>query len=163
MDEYSIFYLQFIEKNTKELNNLWKQLSQTQTYKIWCGFAFENISLKHIPQLKKALSIGGVHSVSSTFSKKGKDNQKGTQIDLLLDRNDQIINIFEIKHYNKAFTISKSYAENLKNKLHIFEETTKTKKHLFLTMITTFGITENQHSIGLIDQTLTMNDLFEVV
>ncbi len=161
MDEYSIFYLQFIENNTKELNNLWKQLSQTQPYKIWCGYAFENICLRHIPQIKKALSIGGVYSVSSTFSKKGKGKEKGTQIDLLLDRNDQVINIFEIKHYNKEFTISKSYAENLRNKRHIFEETTKTRKHLFLTMITTFGMIENEHSLGLIDQTLTMNDLFE--
>jgi AAA+ ATPase superfamily predicted ATPase len=83
MDEYSIFYLQFIEKHTKELNNLWKQLSQTQTYKVWCGFAFENICLKHISQIKKALSIGGLYSISSSFYKKGTATEKGTQIDLL--------------------------------------------------------------------------------
>jgi AAA+ ATPase superfamily predicted ATPase len=161
MDEYSIFYLQFIEKHTKELNNLWKQLSQTQTYKVWCGFAFENICLKHISQIKKALSIGGLYSISSSFYKKGTATEKGTQIDLLLDRNDQVINLFEIKFYNKVFTVSKGYAEILKTKIDIFEETTQTKKQLFLTMITTFGITENEHSVGLIDQVLTIDDLFE--
>ena len=162
MDEYSIFYLQFIEKNTKELDDIWKQLSQTQTYKIWCGFAFENICLKHIPQIKKALSIGGVYSVASSFTHKGSKTEKGTQIDLLLDRNDQIINIFELKYSNKPFTISKSYAESLQSKLHVFETVTKTRKHLFLTMITTFGIVKNEYSVGLVDQEVRLEDLFEV-
>lgn len=160
-DEYSLFYLQFIEKNSHQKDEVWKRLSQTQEYKIWCGYAFENICLKHISQIKQALSIGGVYSVSSTFYKKGTKEEPGTQIDLLLDRNDQIINIFEIKFYNKVFSVSKSYAQTLKNKLNVFEETTKTRKHLFLTLITTFGITSNEHSLGLVDQVLTMDDLFE--
>ncbi|HHH50075.1 MAG TPA: ATP-binding protein [Saprospiraceae bacterium] len=160
-DEYSLFYLQFIEKNIRERDKTWQQLSQTQAYKIWCGYAFENICLKHISQIKKALSIGGVYAAASSFYKKGTKKSKGTQIDLLLDRNDQSINIFEIKFHNKAFTISKSYAQTLKNKLHVFEETTKTHKHLFLTLITSFGIVSNEHSLGLIDQVLTMDDLFE--
>ncbi len=159
-DEYSLFYLQFIEKNIHEKEGVWKRLSQTQEYKIWCGYAFENICLKHISSIKAALSIGGVYAVSSTFYKKGTKNEMGTQIDLLLDRKDQIINIFEIKFYNKEITISKSYAQTLKNKLNIFSETTQTRKHLFLTLITTFGLSQNEHSLGLIDQTLTLDDLF---
>jgi len=159
-DEYSLFYLQFIEKNIHKKGEVWKRLSQTQEYKIWCGYAFENICLKHISEIKKALSIGGVYSISSTFYKKGTKKEKGTQIDLLLDRNDQIINIFEIKFYNTEFTVSKSYTQTLKSKLDVFQETTKTRKHLFLTLITTFGITHNEHSLGLIDQVLTIDDLF---
>jgi hypothetical protein len=161
IDEYSLFYLQFIEKNIHDKDEVWKRLSQTQAYKIWCGYAFENICLKHIAEIKKALSIGGVYAVSSTFYKKGTKEESGTQIDLLLDRNDQIINIFEIKFYNKSFVVSKAYAQTLKNKLDVFAETTKTRKHLFLILITTFGITPNEHSLGLIDQVLTMDDLFE--
>jgi len=159
-DEYSLFYLQFIEKNMHEKGAVWKRLIQTQEYKIWCGYAFENICLKHITEIKKALSIGGVYASSSTFYKKGTKKEKGTQIDLLLDRNDQIINIFEIKFYNKEFTVSKSYAQTLQDKSAIFQETTKTRKHLFLTLITTFGISQNEHSLGLIDQVLTLDDLF---
>ncbi len=159
-DEYSLFFLQFIEKNIHEKGAVWKRLSQTQEYKIWCGYAFENICLKHIPSIKKALSIGGVYSVSSTFYKKGTKKEAGTQIDLLLDRNDQVINIFEIKFYNKKLTVSKSYAEILKNKLDVFSESTQTRKHLFLTLLTTFGLTQNEHSLGLIDQTITLDDLF---
>ena len=159
-DEYSLFYIQFIEKNIHEGDQVWQRLSQTQNYKIWCGYAFKNICLKHTNSIKKALQIGGVYSVSSTFFKKGTKSEPGTQIDLVLDRNDQIINLFEIKFYNKPLSISKVYAQTLKDKLHIFEETTKTRKHLFLTIIATFGITANEHSLGLIDQVLTMDDLF---
>ena len=160
-DEYSIFYLQFIEKNLYEGEGVWHHLSQTQAYKTWCGFAFENICLRHIPEIKKALSIGGVHSTSATFQKQGTKLEQGVQIDLLLDRKDEIINIFEVKFHAKPFVISKSYAENLRNKLHVFAETTATKKHLFLIIIATFGIQPNEYSTELIDQVLTLDDLFD--
>ena len=159
-DEYSLFYLQFIEKNIHEKGEVWKRLSQTQKYKIWCGYAFENICLKHITDIKKALNIGGVYSTSSSFYKKGTKKTTGTQIDLILDRNDQIINIFEIKFYNKEFTISKAYAKTLNEKLAIFQESSKTRKHLFLTLITTFGLEHNEHSLGLVEQVLVIDDLF---
>ncbi|MCB0846110.1 MAG: AAA family ATPase [Bacteroidetes bacterium] len=159
-DEYSFFYLKFIEKKRNEGVETWQHLSQTQEYKIWSGYAYEGICIKHLHQIKKALSIGGVYSVSSSFLKKGTKTEKGVQIDLLLDRNDHIINLFEIKFYNKPFTISKAYAKELKEKMDLFEETTKTRKHLFLTLITTFGLIPNEYSLGLIDQVLTLDDLF---
>jgi uncharacterized protein len=159
-DEYTLFYLQFIENQAIAESGLWLELSQTQEYKIWCGYAFESICLKHIPQIKKAMSIGGVFATASSFSKKGTATEKGTQIDLVLDRNDQIINLFEMTFYNQSFTVSKDYAQNLQNKKWIFEAESKTRKHLFLTLVTTFGITHNQHSLGLVDQVLTTDDLF---
>ena len=111
------------------------ELSQTEDYKIWSGYAFESICIKHIPQIKKAMSIGGVYSIASSFLKKGSKTEKGAQIDLVLDRNDQIINLFEMKFYNKPFVVTKEYAQNLQNKMHVFEDTTKTRKHLFWTMV----------------------------
>ncbi len=159
-DEYSLFYLQFIENQVYSESGTWLMLSQTQDYKSWSGYAYENICLTHLPQIKKAMSIGGVYSEASSFLKKGTDTEKGTQIDLLLDRNDQIINIFEIKFYNDTFAITKEYAQNLTNKLRVFKQTTDTRKHLFLTLITTFGIIHNEHSLGLVEPVLTLDDLF---
>lgn len=160
-DEYSLFYLQFIENTKHDGGGTWQQFSQNQQYKIWSGYAYESICLKHIPQIKKALSIGGVYSLSSSFYKKGTATQKGTQIDLLIDRNDHVINLFEIKFYNKIFTISKEYAQKLKDKMDVFEEASKTRKQLFLTLITTFGLKHNEHSLGLINEALELKDLFE--
>lgn len=159
-DEYSLFYLQFIEKNRQEENGIWQRLSQSQPYKIWCGYAFENICLQHIHQIKKALGIEGLYALSSSFIKAGTKNNPGVQIDLILDRNDQTINVFEIKFHTTAFTISKVYAKTLRNKIEIFRAATKTKKHIFLSIITAFGVQPNEHSIGLVDQSLTTDDLF---
>lgn len=161
VDEYSLFYLSFIEGNEDEGPDTWHHLSQTQVYKIWTGYAFESLCLKHIAQIKKALGISGIYSTSSSFYKKGTVGEPGTQIDLLIDRKDGVINLFEIKYHNEPFTVSKAYAENLRNKLSIFRETTRTRKQLFLILIATFGLKENQHSLGLIAQTLNIEDLFE--
>ena len=118
---------------------------------------------KWFPQIKKALGIAGIQSVASSFFKKGTKQDKGTQIDLLLDRNDQVINLFEIKFSNQLFSISKAYFENLSNKVNIFKTTTKTRKQLFLVFITTFGLTENQYSSGIVSRSLILEDLFKEV
>lgn len=158
-DEYSLFYINFIEKGKRNIAGAWQALSQTQKFKSWSGYAFESICLKHISQIKDALKIGGVYTEPSSFIFKGNETYEGIQIDLLLDRNDQIINLCEIKFYAESFILTKSYAEQLRNKSRVFKAVSKTKKLIFLTMITTFGIKENQHS-QLIDNSLTMDILF---
>lgn len=159
-DEYSLFYLKFIEGKDYEGADVWHHLSQTQLYKTWSGYAFENSCLKHIPQIKRALGISGIYSLSSSFYHAGNKAQRGAQIDLLIDRKDQVINLFEIKFYNDNYSITKAYAENLKNKQQVFRAVTKTNKQLFLIMITTFGITSNEYSMDLVAQVLNMDDLF---
>jgi hypothetical protein len=160
-DEYSLFYIHFIENKAIHEKGAWTQLSQSQKYKSWCGYAFENMCLKHIDQIKNALQIGGIYSESSGFLYKGSKENPGIQIDLIIDRNDHVINICELKFYSTPFSITKSYTKNLRNKLRIFKEVTKTKKQLMLTFISSFGINENEYSIGLVDNSLTMEVLFE--
>jgi len=160
-DEYSLFYLKFIEKNKRNIKDTWQTLSQTATFKSWSGYAFESVCLKHISAIKKALKISGIYAEPSSFLSQGNDVVSGTQIDLLIDRNDQIINLCEIKFYNTTFIITKSYADQLRNKIAIFNDVSKTKKQIFLTMITTFGVSKNKYSQDLVDNNLTMDVLFE--
>jgi len=163
-DEYSLFYLKFIEKNVdgqqQEGEDIWQHLSQTQSYKTWSGYAFENICLKHVPQIKLALGISGIYSLASSFYKKKTTDNKGIKIDLMIDRKDQVINLFEIKFHNKEFLITKAYAENLRQKMWRFEEITKTKKQIFWVFLSSFGIKKNEHSLDLINKSLTLDDLF---
>jgi uncharacterized protein len=65
-----------------------------------------------------------------------------------------------MKFSNNEFVITKEYAEKLKRKLRVFKTESKTKKSLFLTMITTFGTQKNSHFLGLVQNTLTLDDLF---
>lgn len=159
-DEYSLFYLKFIEGQEHEGKDIWNHLSQTQLYKTWSGYVFESICLKHIPQIKKALDIAGIYSLSSSFYHQGNNNEEGAQIDLLIDRNDGIINLFEVKFYNDTFSINKTYADNLRQKRRVFKNISKTKKQLFFILISTFGLKSNTYSMDLIAQSLTLDDLF---
>ncbi|MCO6488776.1 MAG: hypothetical protein J5I98_10180 [Phaeodactylibacter sp.] len=79
---------------------------------------------------------------------------------MLIDRNDKVINLFEIKFYNAELSISAEYAQALREKIRVFQEAANTRKHIMLTLITTFGLKANKHSLGLIDQVLGLDDLF---
>src|SRR3546814_3997247 len=96
----------------------------------------------------------------ASWRKAGNAQGPGAQIDLLIDRSDQCINVCEIKFSEQLFTIDKSYAEALQRKLLAFRTATKTRKTTFLTMITTYGIKENDHKTQSVDSQLTMDDIF---
>jgi uncharacterized protein len=146
-DEYSKFYLSFIENNNfTSLNNWMAFNASSKTYKAWQGYSFENVCIKHIEAIKKALGIAGI--VCS----------KGFQIDLLIDRSDNVINICEIKFYNKPIVCSKAFNEILRNRRLDFIENTKTTKAVFNTVISTYGLEKNTSSD--IDSEVKLVDLF---
>jgi hypothetical protein len=162
-DEYSLFYLQFMQNTPDLYKNSWQELSQTQAFKIWCGYAFENLCLKHTEQIKKALGISGIYSETSSFYSKGNATENGVQIDLLIDRKDNVINLFELKFYAEAFVVSKSYADELREKTRIFKALTQTRKQIFLNLISTFGLKHNENSLGLIHGAMSIDVLFEKI
>ena len=159
-DEYSLFYLKYIEKQTKPAANIWQNISSGNSWKVWSGFAFENLCMKHTDEIKQTLGISGVYSEESAYFKRGDKETQGFQIDLLIDRNDGIINICEAKYTSGEFIIDKKYASELRNKLTGFKNATATKKGLMLTFISSFGIKNNSHSVGLVDQNIELKDLF---
>jgi uncharacterized protein len=159
-DEYSLFYLKFIEPNRTPGKSVWLSLSQTQEFKSWSGYAFESICIKHLPQVEKALSISGVYSEASGFVHRGNADFAGLQIDLILDRKDHVINLFEMKFYHEPWLMSKSDASELRNRVSLFRNLTKTSKQVFLTAVTPFGLRQNEHSTGLVDSEVKMDDLF---
>jgi hypothetical protein len=154
-DEYSKFYLKYIEPNKNQGENFWKTMFQQQSYVSWAGFNFETICLKHVSQLKKALKIEGIHSINSSWS------SEGVQIDLVIKRADNWINLCEIKFYNASFKISKNELQGLKNKVSKFKEDTGTKDVVVVTMITTYGVVEDENSQEIIENSFDMDILFE--
>ncbi len=159
-DEYSLFYLQFIENKRLQEKGMWNRLSQTPVYKSWIGYAFESLCLKHVAQIKQALEIGGIFTETASFVYQGTANKQGIQIDLLIDRNDQVINVCELKFYQGEFTIDKAYATKLRNKINTFTTISGTSKQVFLTFISSFGLKHNKHSIGLVDNDFGLEILF---
>jgi uncharacterized protein len=132
-----------------------------QSWQSWRGFAFENICLKHIPQIKKALGISGIYSEPSVWRYTPKADETGVQIDLLIDRHDKCINLFELKFYNTVWTLDTHDADNLETKRQVFIEKTGTKKTVFITLLTTLGAKPNEHYLQTVQNQLTIAALFE--
>ena len=159
VDEYSLFYLTWgsgvssVDLQTKE-PDYWVKQRNTQAWQSWSGFSFEIICLKHIENIKTHLGLGAVNTSSSRWK------SDGAEIDLVIDRKDQCINLCEIKFYDAPYIIDKGEAENFKNKKHTFERETETKKATFTTLITTYGVKHNEHYLTTVDQELTMDALF---
>jgi uncharacterized protein len=158
-DYYTLFYFKFIQSGTIKGKNAWLNLIDHPTVRAWQGITFEQICIDHSEQIKKALGISGVMTNVSTW--RGKTDTKTAQIDLLIDRRDQVINVCEAKFSLNSFIIDKDYADKLRNKVGVFKQISKTKKSVFLTMITTYGIEKNKHSLGLVQNEVLMDDLFE--
>lgn len=159
-DEYSLFYLKFMEGVRSSGRDTWLKLSAGTSYRSWSGMAFEAICLKHVAQLKKALGIEGLQTEEGAWRHVPGKGAPGAQIDLLIDRSDRCINVCELKFYTAPYAIDKAYAAELERKLAVFREKTRTRKTLFLTMVTTYGLRENSYSESLVQKSLTMDVLF---
>ncbi|MDD3685644.1 MAG: ATP-binding protein [Bacteroidales bacterium] len=157
-DEYSMFYLKFIEKSKPDKSGVWIKMMGKPSFKTWSGFSFETICIKHIDQIKAGLQIAGINSYhGSWISKKAEENH---QIDLLIDRDDNVINLCEIKFSNSEFILDKSYAREIIDKQNTFIAESKTKKSVFVTFITTYGLKKNVHRQQYVQKELTMDALF---
>jgi len=158
-DYYTAFYFRFIKKGNYEGKNTWLSSIDNPALRAWEGFTFEQICLDHIDQIKQALGISGIQSNNVAWQ--GSTGEKAAQIDLLIDRRDQVINLCECKFSLDTFEINKSYSEKLRSKISTFKTVTKTKKSVFLTMITTYGTIKNKYANLLMQSQVTMDALFE--
>ncbi|MGL4631618.1 MAG: AAA family ATPase [Leadbetterella sp.] len=160
-DEYSLFYIKFIHKSKFKGEDKWATITNSQSYKSWCGFAFESVCFKHIQQIKNALGIAGVYTEISTWRQLASETLPGAQIDLIIDRKDQSINICEMKFSSDPYLIDKSYASTIQTKLSQFRQSVKTRKTLYFTGVSTSGFVENEYSSRWLDKEIKLDDLFK--
>ncbi len=160
-DEYSLFYLKFIESSKATGAGTWQSKAKEQAWTSWMGFAFENICLKHVPQIKKALGISGIYTEQSVWRYVSKPGETGAQIDLLIDRQDNCINLFELKFYKDIYEMTAKDVAALRSKRSIFQQKTGSKKTIFITLLTTFGAKPNEHYLEVVQNQLQMGVLFE--
>jgi uncharacterized protein len=157
-DPYLLFYLKYLRK--KNTHNTFTQLMSTQSYKAWCGYAFENICFYHLPQIYKQLKITKLFPYACSYFFIGNKNTSGFQIDMLIVRADGVIHLCEIKYYDAKFLIDKKYCNHLLERVDNFTSISKTKNTVFLTMVTNNGLIKNEYSKNCTDIELTQLDLF---
>jgi uncharacterized protein len=149
-----------MKDNSQFDDDYWINGIDSPEIRAWSGYAFEQVCLCHLSQIKSALGISSVQTQTSTWI--GSNGTDKAQIDLVIDRRDQVINLCEMKFSIKAFMIDKAYAEVLRTKIGVFKDATKTPKALRLTFISTHGLTPNSYSQSLVHLALTMDALFKI-
>lgn len=160
IDNFTLFYFKFMDGHKNTDANYWSKIQMTSVFNSWSGLAFERVCLLHSEQIKKALGISGVITNEYSWRTAATDEHSGAQIDLLIDRSDKAISLCEIKYSDGPYTIDKKYMENLRNKVALFRQLTKTRKGIALTMITSFGLVKNSYSMNNIHSQITADDLF---
>ncbi len=162
-DLFSLFHLRFVKASSAANDNFWTNIHGKSQQTAWAGYAFEQVCLHHIPQIKTKLGISGVSCNVSSWIGTEKDADgkavQTAQIDLLIDRSDDVINVCEIKYYKSKFSIDDKYAEHLRERLSLFKRVTKTNKALWLTFITTYGLAASPNA-GEVQNEVISDDLF---
>lgn len=157
-DSFCWFWLHFVKGCKKLATDFW-QGEATGAVRSWRGIAFEEVCWYHWRQIKRSLGINGVQAELSAWSKHGDEESEGTQIDLLIERNDHIINMCEMKFYNDEFTVDKTYHKKLINRQNMLERQLPKNSVVHPTLITTEGLKYNEYS-GIFQKVVTLDDLF---
>ena len=160
IDNFTLFYFKFMADGTINEKDYWSRTISKPIYNAWSGLAFERVCFQHIDQIKHALGISGIISnVYSWVYVPRTSDEKGAQIDMLIDRDDNVINICEMKFSQGEYELTEKYDLELRNKVGTFQAKTKTRKGVSLVMITSYGLKQNAWANGINAQ-LTMDNLF---
>lgn len=116
--------------------------------------------MNHITEIKKALGIGGVTAAVSSYAIKGDDSKPGAQIDMVIDRADNVVNLCEMKFYNEEFRVSKEYSAKIIHRMNSVSELLPKRKVVRMTLVTTEGLARNEYS-GIFQNTVTLDDLMK--
>lgn len=152
-DLFTLFHLRYVKGYRGQDEHHWQNMIDSPSRRAWSGYSFEQLCLHHIRQIKQKLGINGIQSDVCAW--KGD----GGQIDLLIDRRDQTINLCEMKFSQDEFEITKQYDEHLRKRTESFRSVTKTSKALHQTFITTYGVKKNMYS-GNVQSEVKLDDLF---
>ncbi len=160
IDSYTLFYYRFIQQNTGDDEYFWSRQSGSPLYYNWCGLAFERVCLMHVTQIKKALSIFGTVSRVCAWFLPSTSERKGAQIDLLIDRNDSIIDICEMKYTKQPYEMTSEEEQKVQNRRSRLIAETGTDKSVHLVLVSASGVKENTYSAEF-QSVITSEALFE--
>ena len=163
-DMFTLFHIRFVMKNNGQDKGFWTKKAGTGEVNAWLGYAFEQVCLHHTNQIQAALGISGILCNIYAWKEKGFTDSDGTmweggQIDLIIDRDDKVMNLCEMKYSKDKYTITEKYVDKIRNRTDLFRRQTKTKKALRCTFITTYGVKDNDRK-DIVDNELTIEDLF---
>ena len=159
MVNFTLFYFKFLDGERNPDENFWKTHVSSPIVFNWRGLAFERVCLQHIAQIKRKLGIAGVSTKVYAWSG-ATVGGKGVQIDLLIDRADNVVNVCEMKFSNGLYEISEAEDLKLQTRMEAFANAVGEDKTIHLTMITSRGLLPNAYSRN-VQSEIVLGDLFD--
>ena len=159
-DMFTLFWMHFRGDIASGKTAFFQSAQQNNQIKSWQGFAFEELCFVHRKQIAKALGISGINAIFLPWRHIGDSESDGAQVDMLIDRADNMVDLCEMKFYGDEFAITKEYDAVLRHKLQSFLDHSKAKKSVNMVLITTFGLKQNQY-FSRFQHTVTLDELFE--
>lgn len=161
-DMFILFNLRFVVGGKGRDESFWSNSMDNPARRAWSGYAFEQLCFNHIPQIKDCLGIKGVLSNVCSWSRPAdKDNGvKGRQIDMLIERRDQVINICEAKFSVVKYVMTEKYLHEMNARMEDFRMSVNTGYALHLTMIASAGLARNAYS-DQVQSVVTLKDLMK--
>jgi len=160
VDPYCLFYLHFMESDTITDAHYWTNNYLGSTLSAWRGIAFEEVCLLHISAIKRALGIEGIASDESSWIYRGDKNEDGAQIDLIISRADNVVNLCEMKFYKDDYLPTKEDDVNLRHRITALSQHLNKRQSMHVTLVTAFGLSQGMYS-GMFTNTITLDDLFK--
>ena len=155
-DAFLLFHYHFLSKDSDAVS--YTEITRREgVFSNWRGSAFEIMCIQHLDQIKTSLGISGVRTRSYPWA--GVCAEGGAQIDLVIERDDRITDLCEMKCTDKPFVISKEYEKKLLQKREVFQKMTGTKQTLHIVLLSAEGLSGTAHTEHL-SYVLTMDDLF---
>lgn len=157
IDPFTIFYYEFMRENTRRDPQFWSHSNNKPMYYSWRGLSFERVCMLHVNQIKRALGISGI--ISGVYSWRSSQSHPGAQIDLLIDRDDDVIDLCEMKFTTTPWEMQAADSEDILRKQEVFRRETATQKAIHTVLVSATGLKPNQYSAD-IQNVVTLDDLF---
>ena len=157
-DFFSLFYMAFIDKAEVEMQ-YWAHHINTPEINSWMGLTFERICMAHIQQIKHALHIDTISTIS--YSWRSKTSTPAAQIDIIIERADKIVNICEVKYSQDEYNLNKEEYDKICKRKNVFIQETGLRHAPWITMITTEGVAQGKYS-EMIQSQVRLDELFEI-
>lgn len=159
LDSFTLFHFRFVRDNVGGDPAFWSSSFGKPAHAAWTGLAFERTCLLHLDQIRRALGISGVVNGICSWRALPCDGRPGAQIDLVIDRDDRIVNLCEMKWCDGPYQVDAAEAERLRNRRAAFIRETGTRKAVHLTLVAPWGLKQNMHS-GVFQSVVTLDGLF---
>jgi len=153
IDNYTLFYYRFLSQLDADESGSWEAQQNDPKVRVWRGLSFERVCLQHLNQVKAGLGISGIRTKACAW------RSPGAQIDLLIERGDDAVNVCEMKYAADEYVLNREEHDKIIKRREAYCRDELPRGAVYLTLITPKGLAPNALAND-IQSVVTLEELF---